>query len=86
MNKFRGVWIVDVDLELGQQVERELELLEDVDEVHFRRRLGSHRQHPVAKVLLLRLPAPAAFLLKVNKYKLSKCTFVSFIEVEEVLT
>ena len=69
MNKFWSVGVVDVDLELGQQVERELELLEDVDEVHFRRRLGSDRQHPVAKVLLLRLPASAALLLKGKEYK-----------------
>ena len=63
MNKFWSVGVVDVDLELGQQVERELELLEDVDEVHFRWRLGSDRQHPVTQVLLLRLPASAALLL-----------------------
>jgi hypothetical protein len=36
--------------------------LEDVDEFPFRRRLGSNRQHAVAEVLLLRLPAPAPLL------------------------
>ncbi len=36
--------------------------LEDVDEFPFRRRLGSNRQHAVAEILLLRLPAPAPLL------------------------
>ena len=62
VDQLRGVGVVDVRLQLGQEVERELELLEDVDKFSFRRRLGPYREHPVAQVLLLRLPAPAALL------------------------
>jgi hypothetical protein len=40
VDQLRSVGIVDVDLELGQQVERQLELLEDVQEVRLRRWLG----------------------------------------------
>lgn len=62
VNELGRVWIVYMSFQLGQQVERELELLEDVDELHLRRRLRSHRQHTVALVPLLRLPVTPASL------------------------
>ena len=63
---------MNVDLELGQEVERELELLEDVDKIHFRRWLGANGQDSVTEILLLRLPTPATFLLKTSLKKRHK--------------
>ena len=70
MNQLRSIGIMNVDLELGQEVERELELLEDVDKIHFRRWLGANGQDSVTEILLL--PTPATFLLKTSLKKRHK--------------
>ena len=55
---------MNVNFELGEKVEGELELLEDVDELLFRWRFGSNGKHSVAEIFLLRFPTSTTFLLQ----------------------
>lgn len=57
-----SIWVMNVSFELCEEVERQLELLEDVKEFAFRRWLRPHGQHAITEILLLRFPAPATFL------------------------